>query len=95
MAGDEEHEAVAARHRSVELAVDRPPGAVEAQSVKIDDPVRRDATGAETLVPAAVEAGPDPATLLFDGSRRFGSAPYNLRRFGRRFRSLNIVLVTR
>ena len=44
MAGDEQHQAVTGGNRALEAAVDRFPGRIEAVPVKVDDPVRLDAS---------------------------------------------------
>lgn len=46
VAGNEQQDALAAHDGVVERSVDRPPGAVEAQSVKVDDTVRLDGAAA-------------------------------------------------
>jgi hypothetical protein len=55
MAGDQEHDAVAAGNRLVEAAVDCMPGAVEVHSVEVEDSVDLDVASAQPLIPAAIE----------------------------------------
>ena len=57
VAGDQKQHAVAGKNRLLEPAVDRLPGGVEGQAVKIERPVGLDRAGAQAPVPAAVEGG--------------------------------------
>jgi len=56
MAGDQQDDALLALDRLLERTVDRPPGAVEAHPMEVDDAVRPDVAGAQPAVPASVEA---------------------------------------
>jgi len=58
MAGDEQDHPVASGDRLLERAVDRAPRAIEAQSMKVDDPVRLDRTFAKAAIPGRVEGIP-------------------------------------
>ena len=55
MSGNQQQDAVAACDGLVESAIDRGPGAVEGQSVKVENAIRLDRTAAKPLVPGAVE----------------------------------------
>jgi hypothetical protein len=69
MAGDQQENAVAARDRLLERAIDCTPGAVETHPVKIYDPVGLDRAAAKSPVPAAVERAPMVVQFL-RGTRR-------------------------
>ena len=69
MAGDEQHDAVAARDRLLERAVDRAPGAVEVHAVKVEDAVGLDSA-------ASAAAGPSCRRASFRAlARRWRGAP--------------------
>ena len=55
MAGNQEQHALTAGNGLIETAVDREPGTVEVQPVKVEDTVRIDGAGAEPLVPSAIK----------------------------------------
>lgn len=83
MSRDQQHDAIAARNRLGEPAVDRGPGSVEIHPVKIEHAVRLDRAAAQLSVPAAVERllanrhGPDWArrSRLRDGVNRSKARP--------------------
>lgn len=55
MAGDQQHDAITPRNRSLETAVDRDPCAVEIHAVKVEDGVGLNGAAAHPLVPTSVE----------------------------------------
>jgi len=64
VAGDQEDDPIAAPHRSLQLTVDRAPGAVEGHSVEVDDPIGLDVAARKALVPASVERSAKAAARL-------------------------------
>ena len=100
--GDQEDEPLTAGDRLLERAVDRPPGAVQGQSMQVDDTIGRHTAAGEPAVPAAVEGGArDRATSDSDRSGLTGRCGRPSRRyrcwlkFRFRFIDLRVVLVTR
>ncbi len=75
MAGDKQHQPVTGSDRSIEAAVDRLPGGIEAVTVKIDDPVRRDGALGQAPVPSAIEG------IANRSAARARSFPDGLRRW--------------
>ena len=95
VAGDQQNEAVAARHSAVELAIDGPPGAVERQAMEIHRPVGLHVPAPQPLVPATIETGPDRA-LLRRCVCRLRSQAHRLccrRSIRRRCRHVRLILV--
>jgi hypothetical protein len=60
--GDQEHDPLPSREGVVEGAVDRSPRAIEAESVKVDDPVGLGRAAPKAAIPAAVERGARSST---------------------------------
>jgi hypothetical protein len=54
MSGDQENDPIAARDCLLERSVDRPPGAIETQSVKVDGPIRLKSAAAQPAIPGTV-----------------------------------------
>lgn len=55
VASDQQQHSVAAPNGLLQRAVDRRPGSVEGQAMKVEDAVRIDRPAAQSLVPAAIE----------------------------------------
>ena len=73
MAGDQQQNTITAGDGLLEAAVDRRPGAIEGQSVKVEHTVRIHRTAAEPVVPSAVERLVGDRNLL--GFRQRGTCP--------------------
>lgn len=74
VAGDEEQDPVAARDRLLERPVDRSPGAIQGQSMEVDNSVRLEQPTAQPPVPAAVEGRADRRLLLGSSCARQADA---------------------
>lgn len=55
VSGDQQQDAITAGDRLLQATIDRRPGSIEIEAVKVQDPVRLDRAAAKPLVPAAVE----------------------------------------
>ena len=60
MTRDQQDDSLATGKGALQSLVDRPPGAVQIHSMKVEDSVGFDRTRAKSLVPAAVQGRPDP-----------------------------------
>lgn len=73
VAGDEEQDPVAPRDRLLERAIDCSPGAIEAQSMEVDNTVRLERTALQAPVPASIEGRADRRPLR-GSCARYGDA---------------------
>lgn len=68
MPSDQENDPIAARDCLLERSVDRPPGAIETQSVKVDSPVGLKSAATKAAVPRTIErCSKAPRPLRSDG----------------------------
>ncbi|HEX2802648.1 MAG TPA: hypothetical protein VHN55_01505 [Sphingomicrobium sp.] len=70
MSRDEQQDPVAVCNRSFQPAVDRNPGAIEVQPVKVENPVGLDASRAQAPVPTGIERRAWAVLPLGGGCRR-------------------------